>query len=627
MMLFSLCPVWAQTELTVNPASGDNIDWGTGKMESYDIAFLLPGETLAGKTITKVRVPLPDEGVAGCSIWLSSSLQLSGGKNKADIVTVESEISDGWIEATFPEAYTVTENGVYIGYSFTVSAINDKTSHPVRVSETDGICPMYVHSSRKYLRWDTYGLNISPFIEVTLAGDFHDNDVSIESQSEVGALYGEEGVVTLILRNHGKDAVESIDINLDMGMGESRTEHLEFTPSLATAYFRNVTIGVDIHVPQQPGAYTLKIAADKVNGEENMSAMGKSESGVYSYPSQPERLPLMEEYTGVWCGWCPRGIEGMARMTKLYPEKFICAVYHREDDPMTTIETLATPYNGAPSGFLDRLIAVDPYSGLLATTPATAAEGIGQAWLQAAEMPTTAYIDVAAKWRDEEKKIIDIESNVEFIRQYLHSPFAVAFILTANGLHDGASQWNQSNYFSGNEQYLDTELAGWVAQPAKIRNQIYDDVVVMATDLTGIPESLPLKVEMSEPMEVNHSFNIDEAVNLKGESLPIDKEKLKVIAVVVNKVTGRVENCCATQVKDLSGIDIMEADNAPEITISDGKLHICGIEDGVPVRIHTVDGMTLYSGIARDTLSVELGDRTGSVYIIRIGEKSFKIVK
>ena len=73
----------------------------------------------------------------------------------------------------------------------------------------------------------------------------------------------------------------------------------------------------------------------------------------------------MEEYTGTWCGWCPRGAVGMAKMQEKYGEKFVGMVYHTDasKDPMVTT-TPATEYAGAPWGVLDRTLDADPFYGL-----------------------------------------------------------------------------------------------------------------------------------------------------------------------------------------------------------------------------------------------------------------------
>jgi thiol-disulfide isomerase/thioredoxin len=43
----------------------------------------------------------------------------------------------------------------------------------------------------------------------------------------------------------------------------------------------------------------------------------------------------MEEYTGTWCGWCPRGIVGLQLVNETYGDRVQTIAVHY-DDPMET---------------------------------------------------------------------------------------------------------------------------------------------------------------------------------------------------------------------------------------------------------------------------------------------------
>ena len=78
----------------------------------------------------------------------------------------------------------------------------------------------------------------------------------------------------------------------------------------------------------------------------------------------------------------PRGAVGMERMSALYPDSFVYAVYHiyhKGEDPMATVDALPSDDALAPPAYIDRTLFVHPYNGLSAETAVTADDGIGEA--------------------------------------------------------------------------------------------------------------------------------------------------------------------------------------------------------------------------------------------------------
>ena len=70
----------------------------------------------------------------------------------------------------------------------------------------------------------------------------------------------------------------------------------------------------------------------------------------------------------------------------------------------------------------------------------------------------------------------------------------------------------------------------------------YDHVALCMPEMRGVPGSLPASITADEAMEHNYSFDLDKAVNLKGMSLIQDKDKLYVVALVLDAKDGHVVN-------------------------------------------------------------------------------------
>ncbi|HYM21255.1 MAG TPA: Omp28-related outer membrane protein [Candidatus Kapabacteria bacterium] len=72
----------------------------------------------------------------------------------------------------------------------------------------------------------------------------------------------------------------------------------------------------------------------------------------------PTKKVLLEEFTGSWCGWCPRGIWAIEQLEQKYPNTFIPVAFHNSD-PMqipTGQDTLESTITGYPEGWVDRLV-------------------------------------------------------------------------------------------------------------------------------------------------------------------------------------------------------------------------------------------------------------------------------
>ena len=74
----------------------------------------------------------------------------------------------------------------------------------------------------------------------------------------------------------------------------------------------------------------------------------------------------MEEGTGTWCGWCPRGIVAFRYMAEKYPETFIGIAVHKSDNLETNTYSYLK-FNGYPSCYVNRNLrnSTSPEAGTL----------------------------------------------------------------------------------------------------------------------------------------------------------------------------------------------------------------------------------------------------------------------
>ena len=137
-----------------NPDTEDYTVFGYNKKETYDVAIRIQDPALTGTSITamKVFLPVENEWVENLSGWLSSELKLENKVNAPDIASCQATLADRFLSVTFDQPYTITEEGVYVGYSFTVKQLADYSNYPIAGVKGDNPDGLYVHSSRTRLK-------------------------------------------------------------------------------------------------------------------------------------------------------------------------------------------------------------------------------------------------------------------------------------------------------------------------------------------------------------------------------------------------------------------------------------------------------------------------------------------
>lgn len=70
----------------------------------------------------------------------------------------------------------------------------------------------------------------------------------------------------------------------------------------------------------------------------------------------PERNIILEEFTGAWCGWCPRGpITYRDQILPAYPNVILAALHNGDDMVFSAGNSVVSAYvSGFPSGMIDR---------------------------------------------------------------------------------------------------------------------------------------------------------------------------------------------------------------------------------------------------------------------------------
>ncbi len=534
---------------------------GTKKAETYDVAIHLYDPFLVGKEVRGLRIPINTaaKNATDYKAWLSTALTLdSNKKNVPDICSVSFTPSSSWVDVTFDEPYIITEEGLYAGYSFEVSSVNTTTSNANQTPLMcfDGDDGLYIHTSRTYRKWmTTTSLGTSALL-LRLGGEgIHQRAASLQLPDDLAAYssVGKQTSLSLAVISHGTEAIKNIVYTLEM---DDKTIQKRVTLSFGTAYYgQQKTIKVTIPAVQTPGTRTITLRITTVNGSENEDEQPAVSFEMPFISELPKHKPLMEEYTGAWCQYCPLGTAAMEAMTKLHPDDFIGIAYHDGDEMAAIMSKPANP-SGYPAAYLDRVQAVSPFYGSGSTSL-----GIENDWKARQAIMVPAALALEAVWTS--GTTIDVTATTTFIRNFPINPYRLTYVLVADDLYGKGRYWSQQNALSGNTSYSsDPYLSPWVSLPGVVMDLHFNDVAIQ-TSCAGdaaLESSLPDAIIENTPYE--HTYTFDVANNKFTQTClnnpaqePIDnRANLRVVAILIDTRTGEAVNAEKANISGLENV-------------------------------------------------------------------------
>ena len=515
--------------------------FGTAKKESFDVAMLLADKYTKGKKIETIKVPFPkDAEISNVKIWLTKKLALANKKNVADVMTLDATMDDSTAIVKFATPYTIDSDTLYIGYSFDVVELTERTQLPISLINEKGVQGLWTHSSRTYRSWldkSTYGCSA---MQVELSG-FNANDAYFKGFKD---YYNQVNIATpikLTLLNRGYNGIKSIDYSYSVG-DKKVSDHLTLDAPIPACLNASTEFTVTLPAIEAKGKYPVTFSIDKVNGEAN-SEVATANSTMAIYNKLPKHRPVMEEFTGTWCGNCARGWIGLEVMTRLHPD-FIALAYH-SGDVMQVIDQkqflgFDTSNPSYPMANIDRVYTdIDPYYGADMTP-----FGIEELWKKQAEILAPASLETEAAFTPDGKDI-KAKATLEFPEDANDADkYSVEFVLVTDGLHGEGQAWEQSNYLEENEKgdYPFPEADIFFAGSSSIPNMHYNDVVVATTRLRNGLIKLPAKVEAEKAFSIEGTITeVDSIKNMANYPVIQDSKNLRIVALLLNE-KGQIVN-------------------------------------------------------------------------------------
>ncbi|MDE6327908.1 MAG: hypothetical protein K2L91_05205 [Duncaniella sp.] len=543
----SLCG--AELEFSYNTMDLEPQSYGYAKVEAYDVAIRIDDPVLVGTKVKGFYVPAGNVGTSDHTAWLSTELRLDKKVNKSDITSQTATVGDdGYLRVNFDEPYTITDKGVYVGYSMKVNELLDETdAYPVAVVEGTNPDGLYIHTSRSRLKWiDNSSLfGIVSAMTVVLEGDFSPNAAGVSTDDVVYLPVGKEGTIDAVVANSGSSPISSIGYTYKAGeITGSGT--ISLPSPIKAMYGAKGTVAIPVEAIPEVGTFDFSLTIDKVNGEVNAISEATCGAELEVLPFIPVNRPLVEEYTGFWCGYCPVGYVALETLRKEYDDAFIAAAYHNGDEISTVANELFPSYvEGFPSSFVNR--------GLNEVYPGD----LGVEWPRLRKAVALAEIDASVEWADAEKKNLVATSTFRFVKDMNGADIKIGYILIADGLTD--PEWAQSNYLSGNTA-LEGEYADlFVNGGSKVKGLVFNDVVLSSEGIHGVDGSVPADIKAETPYTHSFTFDTSSVRNLDGEPVIQNPDKLRVIAFVYDSYADEIFNSASSDYADGGSFSVIDS--------------------------------------------------------------------
>lgn len=219
--------------------------------------------------------------------------------------------------------------------------------------------------------------------------------------------------------------------------------------------------------------------------------------------AQPVKKVLIEEATGTWCTWCPRGDVMVQNLTKKYPDNTIFIAVHggSASEPMRNAAyDDASGFATFPSGHIDRTVLH---------------QGTGD-WEQAINLRkdqgAPAEIFVNTEY-DEETRKLTMKISAEFYSA-LAGDHALGAIVAENGVYGpSALKFDQVNAFSDGRNGV---MGGYEKLPSPVPADLmaYNHVGrYLAGGYGGALGSLPNAITAGEVHDYTYEYTVPEEFN------------------------------------------------------------------------------------------------------------------
>ncbi|MBL0315437.1 MAG: Omp28-related outer membrane protein [Flavobacteriales bacterium] len=419
----------------------------------------------------------------------------NGGTSWTQLSEVTANTTNGWQSVAFSLAAYAGQTNV------TISVLYDDNGGWLYGF---GIDNASVQEQPDGLNLAVSGFTAAPLIEAI---------PSLVNASQV--VVGREIYFVVDVTNSSGDVINSFDITVTNG---SQTVSQSFS-AMGMNWLASESIVLDTPIAANSGNNNYSVTVSNINGgnDDNSADNSSSSTNIAGVTLHPDKAVVIEEATGTWCGWCPRGTVMMDYMSEAYPNNFIGIAVHNAD-PMvvSAYDTwIGGQINGYPSILADRDgVVYDPLDMEDQVVEKAQAAPSVTCGVTHSLSGSTLTVDVSATYNEN-----------------LSGDYRFNVILVEDHITGSGGQWPQTNYYSGGGN---GPMGAFDEAGASVSGIYYDHVGrALLGGTTGMASSLPASGTAGSTYTYQFTTTVDATWNLGW---------MKPVVLVINATTGEIVN-------------------------------------------------------------------------------------
>ena len=486
-----------------------------------------------GLQISAVHAGLPEASAYPESLtgWIAASID----GERMNTGTLSAPVA-GWNTITFDQPYTITGNEaeIWIGFEF----VQPKKLNVISFAGETSADGCWVGKNGKYTNFGTRNFGSLP-VEACITGDnLPQHDLSVLSTTTPYSItpLGDAIKMNVRIKNNALVAAEKPVIEFSLNGTLAYT--YEYPGTLNYRDKADIRVEVPSDIITENCDVTIEANlkwADGTADEYPADNVGTATTAMDKDVNI--RTMVVEEATGGWCGWCVRGLVGMAYMRETYPDTYIGIGVHNGDAYVVSAydSWIGGFISGYPSAVVNRTKVIDP--------SAQEIEANYNTMYPYSEAKMTLKAELV------DGSNVKFSTEMKFLVNNDNTQYNMAFVILEDQL-----PINQSNYYSGGGYGA---MGGFEDLPSHADILIDDVARAIYPSVTGSGDLAPKQVVKGE------TYNVEYEAVLPAYA---DCNKVWAAVLLINAATGEIVQAAKVPYIDgLAGIEKVQQDATPAI--------------------------------------------------------------
>lgn len=510
---------------------------------------------------------------------------------------VDPSYADGykvWVSTTGPDVASFTTQ------LFSVAAEN--TTLTTRIINLDAYAGQTIHLAIQNDSNDKFLLVVDDVLVAKL------KEYNVSAERMVSRRWNASGSTVLpsiTVQNKGSETITSVDVALSVDGGSPQTTTVNTNiPGLSSG---DITITLPVTVTDN-NEYSLDYVLSNPNGNEDEDMSDNANLGyLNSLTGNADKKMVVEEGTGTWCTWCPRGHVAMERMAEDHPDSFIGIAVHNSDPMALAEHDDNMNLNGYPGANINRFTRnVDPGDLSINNITSEAA--------RVSPMNVTSSTEYNATTRE-----LTVTATATSIIDINNADIRFSVIMTEDEVTGTGNDYAQVNAYAGGANGV---MGGYesLPNPVPASQMVYHDVSrALLGGFFGEEGSFPEVITAGE--EVTYSFTY---------TIPAiyDDAEMQAVVVVLDAVSGEILNGSESEVQTAVGIfetpELIEAKLSPNPAIDLTTIYL-PLETAGDVTVSVLDlsGRLMKNNVYNSnagnvSFNIITSDLNAGIYIVRV---------